>query len=148
MYASVIRPRSDSAHAAPARARTTISAGTLYKLTHDARRKLKAGLLARGFLVAEILDAFSAERYDPRRSWHLANVDGQPIRAGPIERVAVQHRHTEDDELDCDAFLAAGESLIAAATRGDDVRPYSPILLCTSTTVRTARVVRGGRRPG
>jgi RNA polymerase sigma-70 factor, ECF subfamily len=42
--------------------RMGISAGALYKLTHDARRKLKAGLLARGFLVAEILEAFSAER--------------------------------------------------------------------------------------
>src|SRR5215207_582016 len=38
------------------------SAGALYKLTHDARRKLKAGLLARGFSTAEILSAFSAER--------------------------------------------------------------------------------------
>ena len=37
------------------------SAGALYKLTHDARRKLKAGLLARGFSTAEILQAFSTQ---------------------------------------------------------------------------------------
>jgi RNA polymerase sigma-70 factor (ECF subfamily) len=42
--------------------RLGISAGGLYKLTHDARRKLKAGLLARGFTTAEILDAFSTQR--------------------------------------------------------------------------------------
>ena len=41
--------------------RLGISAGALYKLTHDARRKLKAGLLARGFSTAEILRAFSAQ---------------------------------------------------------------------------------------
>src|SRR5262249_52425663 len=35
--------------------RMGISAGALYMLTHDARRKLKAGLLARGFSTAEIL---------------------------------------------------------------------------------------------
>jgi hypothetical protein len=35
---------------------------------------------------------------------------------------------TEDDELDCDAFLAAGEKLIAAATRGEDVRAILPDL--------------------
>jgi RNA polymerase sigma-70 factor, ECF subfamily len=42
--------------------RLGITAGALYKLTHDARRKLKAGLLARGFPTAEILQAFSARR--------------------------------------------------------------------------------------
>ena len=42
--------------------RLGITAGALYKLTHDARRKLKAGLLARGFSTAEILQAFSARR--------------------------------------------------------------------------------------
>ena len=36
------------------------SAGALYKMTHDARRKLKAGLLKRGFSTDEILDAFAA----------------------------------------------------------------------------------------
>jgi RNA polymerase sigma-70 factor, ECF subfamily len=41
--------------------RMGIGAGALYKLTHDARRKLKAGLLARGFSTGEIFDAFSAE---------------------------------------------------------------------------------------
>jgi RNA polymerase sigma-70 factor, ECF subfamily len=40
--------------------RLGISSGALYKLTHDARRKLKAGLLARGFSTAEIFQAFSA----------------------------------------------------------------------------------------
>jgi RNA polymerase sigma factor (sigma-70 family) len=42
--------------------RLGVTAGALYKLTHDARRKLKAGLLARGFPIAEILQAFSAQR--------------------------------------------------------------------------------------
>ncbi len=42
--------------------RLGVSAGALYKLTHDARRKLKGGLLARGFTTAEILQAFSAQR--------------------------------------------------------------------------------------
>jgi RNA polymerase sigma-70 factor (ECF subfamily) len=41
--------------------RLGVSAGALYKLTHDARRKLKAGLLARGFSTPEILQAFSAQ---------------------------------------------------------------------------------------
>jgi RNA polymerase sigma-70 factor (ECF subfamily) len=41
--------------------RLGVSAGALYKLTHDARRKLKAGLAARGFSVAEMLSAFSAQ---------------------------------------------------------------------------------------
>ena len=36
------------------------SAGALYKMTHDARRKLRAGLLKRGFTTQEILDAFAA----------------------------------------------------------------------------------------
>jgi RNA polymerase sigma-70 factor (ECF subfamily) len=36
------------------------SPGALYKLTHDARRKLKAGLLKRGFSAYEILSAFAA----------------------------------------------------------------------------------------
>ncbi|HLG11049.1 MAG TPA: sigma-70 family RNA polymerase sigma factor [Dehalococcoidia bacterium] len=36
------------------------SPGALYKMTHDARRKLKAGLLKRGFSTDEILDAFAA----------------------------------------------------------------------------------------
>ena len=40
--------------------RLGVSAGALYKLTHDARRKLKAGLLARGFSTGEILAAFAA----------------------------------------------------------------------------------------
>lgn len=35
------------------------TAGALYKMTHDARRKLKAGLLKRGFSTSEILDAFT-----------------------------------------------------------------------------------------
>ena len=39
--------------------KTTPSA--LYKLTHDARRKLKAGLLKRGFTTSEILSAFAVE---------------------------------------------------------------------------------------
>jgi RNA polymerase sigma-70 factor (ECF subfamily) len=39
-----------------------VTPGALYKLTHDARRKLKAGLLARGFSTAEILQAFAAQR--------------------------------------------------------------------------------------
>jgi RNA polymerase sigma-70 factor, ECF subfamily len=38
------------------------SPGALYKLTHDARRKLKAGLVARGFATGEILAAFSPGR--------------------------------------------------------------------------------------
>jgi RNA polymerase sigma-70 factor (ECF subfamily) len=37
------------------------SPGALYKLTHDARRKLKAGLLKRGFSTEEILNAFAAK---------------------------------------------------------------------------------------
>jgi len=41
--------------------RIGVSAGALYKLTHDARRKLKAGLVARGFSTHEILQAFSAQ---------------------------------------------------------------------------------------
>jgi RNA polymerase sigma-70 factor (ECF subfamily) len=40
--------------------RMGVSPGALYKLTHDARRKLKAGLVARGFSTHEILQAFSA----------------------------------------------------------------------------------------
>lgn len=36
------------------------SPGALYKMTHDARRKLKAGLLKRGYSTDEILDAFAA----------------------------------------------------------------------------------------
>lgn len=40
--------------------RLGVTPGALYKLTHDARRKLKAGLLARGFSSAEILQAFAA----------------------------------------------------------------------------------------
>jgi RNA polymerase sigma factor (sigma-70 family) len=40
--------------------RLGVTAGALYKLTHDARRKLKAGLLVRGFSTAEILQAFAA----------------------------------------------------------------------------------------
>lgn len=42
--------------------RLGVTPGALYKLTHDARRKLKAGLFARGFSTAEILQAFSAQR--------------------------------------------------------------------------------------
>jgi RNA polymerase sigma-70 factor (ECF subfamily) len=34
--------------------------GALYKMTHDARRKLKAGLEKRGFSTGEILDAFAS----------------------------------------------------------------------------------------
>jgi len=41
--------------------RLDITPGALYKLTHDARRKLKAGLIARGFSTTEILAAFSAQ---------------------------------------------------------------------------------------
>jgi RNA polymerase sigma factor (sigma-70 family) len=41
--------------------RLGVSAGALYKLTHDARRKLKAGLLVRGFTTTEILQAFAAQ---------------------------------------------------------------------------------------
>jgi RNA polymerase sigma-70 factor (ECF subfamily) len=40
--------------------RLGISPGALYKLTHDARRKLKAGLLKRGYTTDEILAAFAA----------------------------------------------------------------------------------------
>jgi DNA-directed RNA polymerase specialized sigma24 family protein len=42
--------------------RLGVSAGALYKLTHDARRKLRAGLPTRGFTISEILQAFSAQR--------------------------------------------------------------------------------------
>jgi RNA polymerase sigma-70 factor (ECF subfamily) len=42
--------------------RLGVTPGALYKLTHDARRKLKAGLLARGFSTTEIFEAFSAQR--------------------------------------------------------------------------------------
>jgi RNA polymerase sigma-70 factor (ECF subfamily) len=42
--------------------RLGVTAGALYKLTHDARRKLKAGLIARGFSTDEILQAFAAQR--------------------------------------------------------------------------------------
>jgi RNA polymerase sigma-70 factor (ECF subfamily) len=42
--------------------RLGVSPGALYKLTHDARRKLKAGLFARGFSTAEILETFAAHR--------------------------------------------------------------------------------------
>jgi RNA polymerase sigma-70 factor (ECF subfamily) len=38
-----------------------MSPSALYKMTHDARRKLKAGLQARGFTTGEILDAFATE---------------------------------------------------------------------------------------
>jgi RNA polymerase sigma-70 factor, ECF subfamily len=41
--------------------RLDVTPGALYKLTHDARRKLKAGLLARGFSVTEILSAFASQ---------------------------------------------------------------------------------------
>ena len=41
--------------------RLGVSAGARYKLTHDARRKLKAGLLARGYSTVEILEAFAAQ---------------------------------------------------------------------------------------
>ena len=36
------------------------TASALYKMTHDARRKLKAGLLKRGFSIEEVLGAFAA----------------------------------------------------------------------------------------
>ena len=39
-----------------------VTASALYKMTHDARRKLKAGLQSRGFSLADVLEAFSAER--------------------------------------------------------------------------------------
>jgi RNA polymerase sigma-70 factor (ECF subfamily) len=42
--------------------RLGVTASALYKLTHDARRKLKAGLGKRGFTTGEILEAFAAER--------------------------------------------------------------------------------------
>ena len=45
---------------------------------------------------------------------------------------------TEDDEVDCDALMQAAESLIAAATRGDDVEPCCRTWRCTSITVRAA----------
>jgi hypothetical protein len=35
---------------------------------------------------------------------------------------------TEDDEVDCDALAAAAEHLIAAGTRGDDLRAVLPDL--------------------
>ncbi len=35
---------------------------------------------------------------------------------------------TEDDEVDCDAFAAAAEQLIAVGTRGDDLRAVLPEL--------------------
>lgn len=35
---------------------------------------------------------------------------------------------TEDDEVDCDALMQAAESLVAAGTRGDDVRAVLPEL--------------------
>ena len=38
-----------------------VTASALYKMTHDARRKLKAGLEKRGFTTQEILGAFSAD---------------------------------------------------------------------------------------
>lgn len=38
-----------------------VTPSALYKMTHDARRKLKAGLQKRGFTTGEILDAFAAE---------------------------------------------------------------------------------------
>lgn len=41
--------------------RLGMTPSALYKLTHDARRKLKAGLQRRGFTVEEILHAFAAE---------------------------------------------------------------------------------------
>ena len=41
--------------------RLGMSAGALYKMTHDARRKLKVGLLKRGFTTSEILGAFAKE---------------------------------------------------------------------------------------
>jgi RNA polymerase sigma-70 factor (ECF subfamily) len=41
--------------------RTGTTPGALYKLAHDARRKLKAGLAKRGFSVQEILEAFAAQ---------------------------------------------------------------------------------------
>lgn len=39
-----------------------VTPSALYKMTHDARRKLKAGLEKRGFTTQEILSAFAAER--------------------------------------------------------------------------------------
>jgi RNA polymerase sigma-70 factor (ECF subfamily) len=38
-----------------------MTASALYKMTHDARRKLKAGLIRRGFSPAEILQVFTME---------------------------------------------------------------------------------------
>jgi predicted anti-sigma-YlaC factor YlaD len=35
---------------------------------------------------------------------------------------------TEDDEVDCDALAVAAEQLIAAGTRGDDLRAVLPDL--------------------
>jgi RNA polymerase sigma-70 factor (ECF subfamily) len=37
-----------------------MTASALYKMTHDARKKLKAGLQSRGFTTEEVLEAFSA----------------------------------------------------------------------------------------
>jgi RNA polymerase sigma-70 factor (ECF subfamily) len=42
--------------------RLDMSPSALYKMTHDARRKLKAGLAKRGYSTGEILSAFAAER--------------------------------------------------------------------------------------
>jgi RNA polymerase sigma-70 factor (ECF subfamily) len=41
--------------------RLGVTASALYKMTHDARRKLKAGLMKRGLTTQEILAAFAAE---------------------------------------------------------------------------------------
>jgi RNA polymerase sigma-70 factor (ECF subfamily) len=38
-----------------------VTASALYKTTHDARKKLKAGLASRGYGTDEILDAFAAK---------------------------------------------------------------------------------------
>jgi predicted anti-sigma-YlaC factor YlaD len=35
---------------------------------------------------------------------------------------------TEDDEVDCDAIVEAAERLVAAGTRGDDLRAVLPVL--------------------
>ena len=38
-----------------------VTPSALYKMTHDARRKLRAGLLKRGYSIGEILSAFAAQ---------------------------------------------------------------------------------------
>ena len=50
---------------------------------------------------------------------------------------------TEDHEVDCDAMMEAAEQLVAAGTRGDDLRAVLPDLRYTSTIAPT---VGGGMK--